>query len=338
MTELNPHRQSARIVAFVCYILAGFVLVAGVLFTLASATADMSQLGLEGVSNMKMAYLTASMFLIIALMIVLLGWRIQLLFGQHRRPDKLLAKSSVGCLRLGSLGCGLWTLLSASITLLTGKRLVTGEQATFTDIFVGASGSILLIIILLAVAWFISANYTQLKSEDRKRAFEAYREDINPHLFRLAQPDTRAYVQERTMEILTKLDAPLKSVLLRFLSDSRLLTGYERIALSDADCRYIDLRSVSLPRADLHAINLEQSTLQGATLFEVDLRKANLKNTDLSYANLEGANLRQADLTEALLGNANLSGADLTEANVTLRQLEQAHLEKTILPDGKISN
>jgi pentapeptide repeat protein len=338
MMELNPHRQVARLAAFVCYVLAGVVLVAGVFFTLAAATADPSQLGLEGVSNRNMALVSAGLFLVIAIMIALLGWRIQMLFGQHHRQDKLLAKASVGCLRLGSLGCGLWTLLSASITLITGQRLVTGQQANSTDIFVGMSGSLLLIIVMLAVAWFISANYTSLKTEDRKRAFAAYCEDITSHLPKLAEPETRAYMQERTMEVLTKLDTPFKSILLKFLSESRLLTGYERIALSNTDFRYVDLRSLSLPRADLHEVNLEQSTLQGAILFEVNLHKANLKRTDLSYANLQGANLQQADLAEAMLEKTNLSGADLTGANVTFRQLERAHLEKTILPDGRVSS
>ncbi|HKQ06940.1 MAG TPA: pentapeptide repeat-containing protein [Blastocatellia bacterium] len=338
MIDINPHRKVARIVAFVCYVLAGFVLVAGVLFTLAAATFDMSQFGQPGATNRKMAILTASIFLIIAVMLTLLGWRIQVLFGQQFRQDKLLAKSSVGCLRLGGLGCGLWTLPSASIILLTGKRAFTNESANFTDIFVGASGSILLMIIMLSVAWFISVNYTQPGPEDRKRAFAAYHEDIKLRLLRLSEPDARAYVQERTMEVLTKLDAPLKSLLLRFLSDSELLAGYTRVVLRGTDFRQVDLCSTSLPRADLHEINLEQSMLRGAFLFEANLYKANLRDADLSYANLGEANLRQADLTGAVLEKANLQGADLTGANVTLMQLDKAHLEKTTLPDGTIRN
>lgn len=338
MIEPNPHRQTARLFAFGFYILAGVVIVIGIFFTIASAWMDLSQVGMEGVTNRQMVFMSVSLFLIIAVMIGLLGWRVQGLFGQPRRQDKLAAKSAVGCLRLGSLGCGLWGLLAASMTAITGKLLSTGEPAGIREIFIGSSGFILVIVTMLAVAWFISANYVPLKPKERRRAYEAYQEDIKSRLLQLTEPEMQAYAQEQTMEVLAKLDAPLKSALLSFLSESGLLAGPKRIALRGADFRRIDLRSISLPHADLREVNLEQATLQGAFLFEVNLSKASLKKIDLTRANLEGANLRQADLTGAILEKTNLSGADLTEANVALGQLKQAHLETTVLPDGKMSD
>ena len=338
MSEMNPHRQIARIFAFLCYFFAGLLVVAGIVFTVAVALTDLSVLPLKVGTNRQMAFISASIFLVIAGMITLFGLRVQKLFGQQRRQEKLAAKSAVGCLRLGSLGCGLWSLISVSMTAIIGKLLPTGEPAGAREAFVGSSGAILIILVMLSVAWFISVNYVRLRPDEVSRVYDAYRNDMKSLLVKMAEPETRAYAQQRTMEVLGLLDAPLKSRLLEFLSESGLLTGDTPISMRHADFRRIDLRSISLPRADLQEVNLEHATLHGAILFEVNLRKANLRKADLSRANLQKADLRQADLTEAMLENTNLSGADLTGAKVTLMQLEQAHLEKTFLPDGKMSD
>jgi hypothetical protein len=270
----------------------------------------------------------ASVFIIITLMIVLFGWRVQSLFGQRHRKEKLGAKSAVGCLRLGSLGCGLWALPSLFTALITGKLLATGEQVGFIDILVGMSVFVLAIILMMSIAWFISVNFARLKPEERRRAYQSYLELVEPSLPRLADPETRDFVQEQTMEVLTKLDATLKSTLLDYLSQAGLLTGNTRILLNNADFRRVDLRSISLPRADLREINLEQAKLQGAFLFEANLYKARLKKADLRRANLQGANLQQADLTGAMLEGTNLRGANRMGTIITSRQLAQARLDK----------
>jgi hypothetical protein len=259
-------------------------------------------------------------------MIVLSGWRIQSLFGRERLPDKPVARSVVACLRLGSLGCGLWGLLSIFAMLLTGKILATGGPADWREIFAGPFGYVLAIILMLSVAWFISANIVRPNRGERRRAYETYVELTQSLLPKLAEPETRAYIQEQTIEILPKLDSTLKSNLLEYLSQSRLLTGDTRIALRKADFRGVDLRSISLPRADLSGINLEQANLQGAMLFEVNLNKARLKGADLSHAILQGANLQQADLSGAVLNGTNLRGAKYAESAITP---EQRRLAKT---------
>lgn len=328
MAELNPHRQIARIFAFACYILAGLVLVFSVFFTLAAATVDISQLPMKDITNLRLAIMVASIFIIITLMIALFGWRVQSLFGQRRRKEKLAAKSAVGFLRLGSLGCGLWALPSTFTALITGTLLATGESVGITDMFVGLSGFLLAIILMLSVAWFISVNFVRLKTEERKRAYQVYLELVQQRLRGLADPETRAYVQEETMEALTKLDTTLKSVLLDYLSRSGLLTGDTPILLHNADFRRVDLRSISLPHAELSEINLEQAKLQGAILFEANLYKAKLKKADLRRANLQGANLQRADLTGAVLEGTNLRGANITGTIATPDQLKQARLDK----------
>lgn len=326
MAELNPHRNLARTFAFACYVFTGLILVVGVLLTIMAAMMDMSQLELEGVTNPRMAAMIASIFLIISLMIGLLGWRAQRLFGKHKRQDKPVAQSAVSCLRLGSLGCALWAVPSTASILFTGKMLVNGEPAGWREIFIGISGFIVVISLMLAVAKFIAVNYGRLNEEERKRAFNGYQEAIRPYLPKLAEPKARTYVQEETMEVLQKLDPKLKSNLLVFLFQSGLLSGDTRLALRGADFRGVDLGSINLPRADLHGINLERAILRDAVLFKANLRNARLKNADLSRANLQEADLRQADLAGALFEETNLIEADLTGTRLTPEQRSQTGL------------
>ena len=329
MADPNPHRQGARVLAFACYIVAGFVLLAGVFFTLAGALADLPQPPRGHITNERMAVMMASMFTIIALLIVLFGWRVQSLFGQPKRQEKLRAKSAVGCLRLGSLGCGLWSL-PATLTVLFTGALPFGEPAGPKEIFVGTSGSLLAVILMLSAARFISKNFVLPNPAEVRRAFQAYLERVEPRLPDMADPETRAYVQEQTMEVLAKLDTTFKGILLDYLSQSKLLNGPTRIVLRDADFRRVDLRSADLPRADLSGINLEQAQLQGAGLFGANLSKARLKKANLSRANLQGADLQGADLTDAVLEGTKLHGSNRLAIIATPDQLKRALLENSL--------
>lgn len=378
MIELNPYRKAARIFAFVCYALAGIVLVIGFFFTAGAATIDVKELPFPDVTNTRLAIMTASMFLIIALMISLVGWRVQSLLAQPRLPEKPAARMIVSCLRLGSLGWGLWSLMSSASVLAMGANPWQGEATDAQLLVVGTSTSVLLIFAMLSVAWFIHRNHTKTTLQDRRRLYHTHLRDIQTRLPQLADPQVRSYVQERTKEVFTKLDPPLKAGLLNFLSDSCLLTGDSRIVLQGVDFRSLNLLSINLPRVDLRGVDLEQAMLHGASLYEVNLQDVNLKNADLSQAiiqwgdlrradlkgaNLSGANLersdlrdadlqnanlqdanlqqadlRHADLTGALLKDANLHGANLTGAIVTPEQYEQARLKETLLPDGSKSS
>lgn len=320
MAELNPHQKVARTFAFACYVLAALVLITSVFFTLAAATVDVSQLKVEGMTNLRMVVMVASPFLIVTLMIVLVGWRAQSLFGQHRRKDKLGAKSAVGCLRLGSLGCFLWAALSAASILFTGKIIITGEPAGLRELFILWSGVILVVSLMLAVSRFISVQFAVLNPKERLRAYDAYQDAIRPYLFKLAELEARTFVQEQTTEVLEKLDTSLKSTLLEFLGRSGLLSGDTRLSLQGADFRRVNLSSINLPRADLQGINLERAILRDAVLFKANLQRARLKYADLSRANLQEADLRQADLTGAVLEETNLDDADLTATKLTPAQ------------------
>lgn len=336
MAELNPHRKIARTFAFAAYLFAGLVLFVGVFVTLAAALTDISELKVKGLTNERLAVMSASVFLIVGLVIVLSGWRVQRLFGRQRRGDKLAAKSTVGCLRVSSLGCGLWTIHSAASILITGTIVTTGEPGGWREVLIGASGSILLIFLMVAVAEFISRNFASLNEKERKRAYDAYQNAIRPYLPNLAAPEARTYVQEETMEVLPKLDDSLKSALLVFLVQSGLLSGDWRLSLSGADFQRIDLSSINLPRADLHGIDLGHANLRGTSLFKGNLQGVKLNHADLTGAILYEADLREADLQKAclreidfggaLLQGANLRGADLTGAKLTPEQRNQMRL------------
>lgn len=338
MTELNPYRRVARVLAFGCYLLAGVFFVAGIFFTLAAATMDLSQLPIPNITNQRMAFMIVSMFTILVLMTVLIGVRVQQIYGQEYRQEKLAAKAAVAGLRLGSLGCALWAVPSTVGVLISGKLLATGEPAGWREIFVGASGFVLATIVMLSVAWMIHANFVRLTAKERQHAYEAYTAAIQPLQHRLAESEVREFVQAQTMEVLAKLDGPLKYNLLGFLSEHRFLTGSTRIGLQGADFRSVDLRRISLPEADLHGINLEQASLQGAVLHKVNLINANLKKADLTEAHLQGASLRKADLKEAVLERVNLRDADLTGAKVINEQLKTARMGNTIKPDGTVAD
>ena len=325
MAEPNPYRRGARVFAFACYVTAGFVALAGVFFTLAAATVDLSTLPLpRGTTNLGVAVMNACTFLVAVVMVVAVGWLTQALFGGRRLGDKLAAKSAVGCLRMGGLGCGLWSLLSACITLATGRLLATDQPAGVGEVLVGASGPFLVVCLVLAVAWFIAANFTELSAAERRIAYQGYRNDVQPRLHKVGEPEARSFVEDRTLEVLAKLDPPLKGRLLGFLGECGLLAGPSRIRLRRADFRRVDLRSIRLPRADLSEFDLTQACLADGFLFGVDLQKAKLKGADLTRANLQDANLRQADLSGAVLDGTVLTGADLTGATVSPEQLQRA--------------
>lgn len=327
MIEANPHRRVARTIAFICYVLAFLISCVSVFFILAAATADMREVAIPNITNARMTIMISSMFGIIVIMVVLLGWRIQRVFGQHHRQEKPVARSAVGCLRLGSLGCALWSLPTTLGIIFSGKILSTGEPAGIQDIFIGSSGFALMITLMISVAWFISANFVRLNHHERRNVYHAYLNLIQSRLPGMADPQTRAYVQGQTVDVLAKLDSTLKSTLLDELSKSNLLKGNTRISLSNLDFRRIDLRLSSLPEADLREINLEGAILEGAMLSKVNLFRARLKRGNLSHARLQEANLEQADLTEAVLTEAKLRGANLAGAMLKKAHLSNANLQ-----------
>lgn len=336
-SEMSPRKRRAFAVIYWCYATSVWALGMGAFFAIAASLIGPPLPEFNNTPRLLLGLLGAAPFLILATLLLLFGRYVQTLFARRHPPRQIRDLMSVGCLKIGSLGCGLWAVLSTCTVLVTGGVLLaTGKQSSPGEILAALFTSFLMILMMLSAARLISEVSRHVKAENSRRAYRAYQDAVRPHLHEMAEPETRAFLQELTTEILGRLDATLKSTLLIFLGESGLLEGNARIVLDGADFSHINLASNSLPRTSLRGINFGQAMMEGCILFESDLRNAKLNNTELSYANLYGANLRQADLTGAVLEKTNLHDADLTEAKVTVAQLRWARLKNTVLPDGKV--
>lgn len=316
---MNPHRTLALGLAITCFAAAGIVLLAGLFFTFAFISqVDPAEAGLKGVTSRQMVGLGSGLVLFVAVVVAAFGWRVRSVFGRRHRQEKLAWRSVAGCLGLSSMGCGLWVALATAFALVTG-RLITdleiGKRVDSMPITPGEVASVawpgvVVCLLLAGGAWFVRSQLARLKPEDRARLLQAYKDAVRPYLHGMAEPRARAFVQEQTEELLTKLDAPFKAELLVFLSESGLLKADAGVSLRGADFRGVNLTATSLPRADLRGIDLGGAVLRRAFLFGADLRWANLRDADLRDADLEGASLTHADLTGAVLDGANLSPHD----------------------------
>lgn len=88
----------------------------------------------------------------------------------------------------------------------------------------------------------------------------------------------------------------------------------ERLDLSGANLRRVDLTYADLRGANLTNANLEWADFRWADLIGADLSGANLKRADFHKADLELASLRQVDLGHTNFEDANLSHADIAQA------------------------
>lgn len=105
-------------------------------------------------------------------------------------------------------------------------------------------------------------------------------------------------------------------------ADLRGLRFGERVDLSEADLREVDLRLTNI----------------GNTFFlKSDLRKAKLNGADLSWALCSGADFRDADLSGAGLYWVNLEEANLMGANLRGANLKGAYLKKADLRNADLS-
>jgi len=159
-----------------------------------------------------------------------------------------------------------------------------------------------------------------------------------------------AVARARTLTVLRRLDGDRRGSLVRFLSESGLITakilpedpaimtaheplkGQPILSLSDADLfgadlRWADLRGADLRGADLRGANLRGADLRGADLRRADLQNANLDGANLRWANLQDTDLRWADLRWADLGEADLHGAHAYFARLQGADFRGANLQ-----------
>ncbi|HBK97473.1 MAG TPA: low-complexity protein [Microcoleaceae bacterium UBA10368] len=187
---------------------------------------------------------------------------------------------------------------------------------------IGALGQILIAILGVYVAWrqyVISKDLTiQQNRITQQQTIDAYFQGVSDLAldeqgFLEDWPQERAIAEGRTAAIMSSVDAEGKAKILRFLSQSRLVTPLQRDRLLgrpilDGNGGYAEDRDYGIRVIDLNVM------LAGADLASTDLRWTDLSDANLVRANLSKCDLVKANLSRAVLYDANLSRADLKAA------------------------
>ncbi|NJN75457.1 MAG: pentapeptide repeat-containing protein [Synechococcaceae cyanobacterium RL_1_2] len=208
--------------------------------------------------------------------------------------------------------------------------------------WVGALGQILIALLAVYVAWqqyVISRELTiQQNRITQQQTIDTYFQGIselalNEEGLLEDWPQERSIAEGRTAALLSSVDSAGKSKILRFLSQSRLITPLMRDrhlgrAILDGSGGYAEDR-----RYGIRVINL------GVMLAGTDLSKQDLRWTDLSEANMVRADLSHCDLVKAnlsrtVLYESNLAGADIKGMKLFYGQLDHASpRSRTHAPD-----
>lgn len=218
--------------------------------------------------------------------------------------------------------------------LAWGRQINWEAFGTLAEWF-GALGQILIAVIAVYVAWrqyVISKDLTiqqnlltvQQNLITQQQTIDSYFQGISDLVLDEEGmledwPQERAIAEGRTAAILSSVDASGKAKIIRFLSQSKLLTPLQR------DAR--------LGRAMLNGNGgYAEDRIKGVRVIELGVV--------LAAADLSGTDLRWTDLSEANLIRANLSRCDLVKANFSRTilfdaQLVGADLKGTILFYGK---
>lgn len=107
--------------------------------------------------------------------------------------------------------------------------------------------------------------------------------------------------------------------------------------LSGANLKYIDLDSLMLDRADLHAATIEQSYFMEAHLSCANLGGSKARNSLFNYADLHGAVLDKANLGASQIRGANLRWALMRGVYAVRANLEGADLMRADLRGSNLA-
>jgi uncharacterized protein YjbI with pentapeptide repeats len=209
---------------------------------------------------------------------------------------------------------------------------------------IGALGQILIAILGVYVAWrqyVISKDLTiQQNRITQQQTIDAYFQGVSDLAldeqgFLEDWPQERAIAEGRTAAIMSSVDAEGKAKILRFLSQSRLVTPLQRDRLLgrpilDGDGGYAEDRENGIRVIDLNVM------LAGADLSNTDLRWTDLSEANLVRSNLSKSDLVKANLSRTILYDANLARADLKAATLFYGSAETASpRSRTELPNYK---
>lgn len=197
---------------------------------------------------------------------------------------------------------------------------------------IGALGQILIAILGVYVAWrqyVISKDLTiQQNRITQQQTIDAYFQGVSDLAldeqgFLEDWPQERAIAEGRTAAIMSSVDAEGKAKILRFLSQSRLVTPLQRDRLLgrpilDGNGGYAEDREHGVRVIDLNVM------LAGADLASTDLRWTDLSDANLVRANLSKCDLVKANFSRTVLYDANLSRADLKGATLFYGSIDTA--------------
>ncbi|HEY9816661.1 MAG TPA: pentapeptide repeat-containing protein [Candidatus Obscuribacterales bacterium] len=188
----------------------------------------------------------------------------------------------------------------------------------------GALGQILIAVLAVYIAWrqyVISKDLTiQQNTITQQQTIDSYFQGISDLVLDeegLLEdwPQERAIAEGRTAAILSSVDAGGKAKIVRFLSQSRLLTPLRRDrrlgrAILDGAGGYQEDRAEGVRVIDLGVM------LAGANLSGSDLRWTDLSEVNLIRANLSHCDFVKTNFARTILCDANLTGSDLMGARL----------------------
>lgn len=235
------------------------------------------------------------------------------------------------------------------------KNLLSWGQQIHWDAFgslaewFGALGQIFIAVLAVYIAWqqyVISRDLTieqnrlttQQNVITQQQTIDAYFQGVSDLAldekgFLEDWPQEQAFAEGRTAALLGSVDAAGKAKVLRFLSQSRLLTPLKRDRrlgrpMLDGDGGYAEDRAYGVRVIDLGVM------LAGAYLAGTDLRWTDLSEANLVKANLTSCDLVKANLSRTILYEANLAGADLKGTRLFYGPAETASpRSRTEVPD-----
>ncbi|MEM7595770.1 MAG: pentapeptide repeat-containing protein [Cyanobacteria bacterium P01_A01_bin.83] len=205
------------------------------------------------------------------------------------------------------------------------------EFGSWAD-WIGALGQISIAILAVYVAWaqyVISRDLTiQQNRITQQQTIDTYFQGIsdltlNDEGLLEDWPQERAVAEGRTASILSSIDENGKSKVIRFLSQSRLLTPLKRDnrlgrPMLDGSGGYTEDRPYGTRVIDLGVM------LAGAYLVGQDLRWTDMSEANMVRANLSQCDLVKANLARTVLYEGNLAGADLKGTRLFYGSVETA--------------
>lgn len=194
-------------------------------------------------------------------------------------------------------------------------------------------------VLSLGVIWF---NDRQNAASQEKAQIQAWDTILDNYLTQISDlmlkdrlgghdtPAVRAIARARTLTALSRLDAARRALLVRFLSESKLVQA-------------VSLSIAPLSRVNLSGIDLSCAHPSRARAPDIGASRAYPTCAHLTYAWFADANLSFINLSYADLAFADVSGADLAYANLSGANLGSARLsgvtwDHTVCPDGTNSH